>query len=129
MDMQTRDSTTSSLVIPEIVALPAELDLGNADSTGQQLRTAFRPGVAVVIADLSATTFADSSAVRILLETADTATASHAELRVVIPAGQVLRVLQVLGVDGMLRIFPALDAALAAPRERGDAPRSSCADR
>jgi anti-sigma B factor antagonist len=114
MRMRTRHGTTSPLVIPEIVMLPAEIDLGNAGSTGHQLRAAFGPGTAVVIADMSATTFADSSAVRMLLEVTDAATAGQGELRIVIPGPRVLRVLQILGVDGMLAIFPTLDAALSA---------------
>jgi anti-anti-sigma factor len=114
MDTRTRDSTTRPLVIPEIVMLPAEIDLGNAETAGHQLRAAFRPGAAVVIADMSATTFADSSAVRMLLEVTDAATARQCELRIVIPAPRVLRVLQILGVDGMLAIFPTLGAALSA---------------
>jgi anti-anti-sigma regulatory factor len=62
---------------------------------------------------MSATTFADSSAVRVLLTARGTAAASHAELRLVIPAPAVLRILQVLGVDGLFRIYPSPDAALA----------------
>jgi anti-anti-sigma factor len=98
---------------PEIVVLPAEIDLANAGSVGEQLRAALRPGTATVIGDLSATTFADSCAVRALLVAADAAAARHAELRLVIPAPAVQRVLRVLGVDRLLRIFPSLGAALA----------------
>ena len=116
MNMPARDGTIPSLTIPEIVVLPAEIDLANAESTGRQLRTALRPG-AVVIADMSATMFADSSAVRMLLVSADAAAASHGDLRIVIPSPQVLRILQVLGVDGMLRIFRTLDTALSGGRQ------------
>jgi hypothetical protein len=53
-----------------------------------------------------------SSAMRALLEAHDTAIASRAELRLVIPPGTVLRALQITGLDRQLRIYPGLDAAL-----------------
>ena len=113
MELDTRDDTAARLAAPAIVTLPAEVDLGNAGEAGARLRAALRPGAAVVIADLSATTFADSSAVRVLLTALGAADATAAELRLVIPAPAVLRILQVLGFDGMFRIYPSLDAALA----------------
>jgi anti-sigma B factor antagonist len=99
--------------VPEIVTLPAEIDICNAEAAGGELRAAFRPGVTVVIADMTQTSFADSSAVRALLQAHDTAAASHAELRVVIQPGPVLRTMKIMGLDALLRIYPALDAALA----------------
>lgn len=67
---------------------------------------------AVVIADMSLTTFADSTAVRILLAARDKAAASRAELRIVIPSAQVLRALQLTGLDRVLQIYPSLGMAL-----------------
>jgi anti-sigma B factor antagonist len=109
----TPRATVTPLVVPEIVALPDEIDIRNADRAGRELRAAFRPGVRVVIADMTHTGFADSSAMRALLEARDTAAASHAELRMVIPPGTVLRALQITGLDQQLRIYPSLDAALS----------------
>jgi anti-anti-sigma factor len=113
LEADARSGTAAPLVIPAIVTLPGEIDAGNADEVGGQLRAALRPGTAVVIADMSATTFADSSAVRALLIAQDAAAASDADLRLVISAPAVLRILQVLGIDSMLRIYPSLRAALA----------------
>ena len=106
-------ATITPLVVPEIVTLPAEIDIGNAERTGRELRAAFRPGVTVVIADLTRTSFADSSAMRALLEADATAAASRDELRLVIPPGPVLRALTITGLDQLLRIYPSLDAALS----------------
>jgi anti-sigma B factor antagonist len=105
-------ATVTPLVVPEIVTLPADIDIRNADRAGRELRAAFRPGVSVVIADMTQTGFADSSAMRALLEARDTAAASHAELRMVILPGTVLRALQITGLDQQFRIYPSLDAAL-----------------
>jgi hypothetical protein len=36
---------------PAVVALPAEIDMANAESVGERLRSAFIPGITVVVAD------------------------------------------------------------------------------
>jgi anti-anti-sigma factor len=110
--MRASSNAVTPLVLPEIVSFPAEIDLTNAAPFGDQLLAAIRPGIAVVIADMSLTRFADSSAVRALLTAHDKAAAGNAELRIVIPSPQVLRALEVLGVTRLLRIYPSLDAAL-----------------
>jgi hypothetical protein len=55
-------ATITPLVVPEIVTIPDEIDIRNADRAGRELRAAFRPGVTVVIADMTRTGFAASSA-------------------------------------------------------------------
>jgi anti-sigma B factor antagonist len=107
-----RSSTVNPLVVPEIVALPAEIDIGNAQQVGNELIGAFRSGVTVVIADMTRTKFCDSSAVRGLLLANDKAVASSAELRLAIESAAVLRALTVMGVSGMLAIYPSMAAAL-----------------
>jgi anti-sigma B factor antagonist len=116
--------TVKPLVIPEIVTLPEEIDIGNAGRIDSDLRNAFRPGVAVVIADMTLTRFCDSSGVRVLLSALEAAHASRAELRIVIPDVQVLRILTVLGVDRLLSIYPSLGTALTAgpPPHRQEPP-------
>lgn len=70
------------------------------------------PGVATVIADMTATTFCDTSCIRMLVLAHKGAAAHHAELRVVIPSANVLRVLAITKVDTALRIYPSLQDAL-----------------
>jgi anti-sigma B factor antagonist len=111
-----RLGTVRPLVVPAIIALPREIDITNADRAGAELRAAFRPGVAVVIADLTRTTFCDSAAARNLLLANDTASESHAELRLAIESAAVLRTLKILGLDQVLRIYPSLEAALTSGR-------------
>lgn len=112
MEEKADQGTVSPLVIPEIVALPAEIDIGNSERVGQDLCAAARPGIAVVIADMSQTQYCDSSAVRSLMLAHDTAVRNNAELRLVIPSAAVLRILSVLGFDRLLHIYPSLSAAL-----------------
>ena len=104
------------LAVPEIIALPAEIDITNADRVGAELRAAFRPGVAVVIADMTRTSFCDSAAARNLLLANDHAAQAHAELRLAIPSAAVQRTLKILGLDQVLRIYPSLESALASGR-------------
>lgn len=111
--MEDRLDTVRVLVVPEIVTLPAEIDITNANSVGEELRAAFRPGVAVVIADMTATAFSDSAAARNLLLAHDKATEAQAELRLAIPSATVLRILTVLGLDRVLQIYPSLESALS----------------
>jgi anti-sigma B factor antagonist len=115
VDCYARNATAEPLVLPEIVTLPGEIDITNAESTGDALRAAFGPGVAVVIADMAGTGFADLSAVRCLLLASKQAAQADAELRLVIGSAAVLRVLQITGADQVLTIYPTLQAALTTP--------------
>lgn len=99
---------------PVIVQLPAEIDIANGAAVGQQLCSAFAPGVTVLIADMTATVFCDSSGISQLVLAHHCAAAHHAQLRLAVPHDQVLEVLTVTGVDRLLAIYPSLGAALAA---------------
>ena len=104
MDLQT-------LVTPVVVVLPEEIDLSNADSILQQLRSAFSRGVTVVIADMTSTAFCDILGCRNLLSAHDDAEASGVQLRLVIHPGGVRRALKLLGFDRLLSVYPSLESA------------------
>ena len=97
-----------------IIALPAEVDMASAGRAGQQLGSACAPGVRTVIADMTATTFCDSSGISMLVKAHRLATANNAELRLVVLSTAVLRALTVVRMDLLLPIYPSLSAALAA---------------
>src|SRR5215469_8407444 len=99
---------------PAVVTLPAEIDMDNADRVGADLQAAFAPGVTVVVADMTATTFCDSRGIRTLVLAHEQAAASGAALRLVVRGGGVLRVLALLGVGGLLAIYSSLQEALSA---------------
>jgi anti-sigma B factor antagonist len=113
VDNSARNATAKPLVLPEIVTLPGEIDVTNAQSVGDELQAAFGPGVAVVIADMTGTAFLDSSGIRYLLLASEHAAQANAELRLVTGSAAVLRVLRVTGVDGRLKIYPDLQACTA----------------
>jgi anti-sigma B factor antagonist len=104
---------------PVIIALPAEIDMANADRVGQQLGSAFNPAVRTVIADMTDTTFCDSSGISMLVRTNKQAVANKTKLRLVVPSTTVLRVLRLVGMDNLLPIYPSLSQALAAAPEPG----------
>jgi anti-anti-sigma factor len=98
---------------PVIVVLPDEVDITNAESMREQLRTEFRPGVAVVIADMTSTAFCDVACFRNLLIAHSEAGANGTQLRLVIGPGPVFRVLMMLGFDHRLDVYPSLRLAHA----------------
>jgi anti-sigma B factor antagonist len=115
VDAEDSDVTASCQAGPRVVALPEEIDIANALQVGEDLRAALRPGLAVLIADMTSTVFCDSAGLRQLLLATDAAAAVGAELRLVTESKAVLRVLQVTGTDRLLQTYPTLRAALAGP--------------
>lgn len=99
------------LLAPVVVVLPEEIDITNADSIGEQLRSAFGPGVTVVLADMTSTAFCDISGWRGLLGAHDDAGVGGAQLRLVIHPGGARRVLKLLGFDRLMPVYPSLDSA------------------
>jgi anti-sigma B factor antagonist len=115
VDVQDSGVTASCQADPRVVALPEEIDIANALQVGEDLRAALRPGLAVLIADMTSTMFCDSAGLRQLLLATDAAAAVGAELRLVTESTAVLRVLQVTGTDRLLQTYPTLPAAIAGP--------------
>jgi anti-anti-sigma factor len=106
-----------------VVALPAEIDMANADRVGQQLGSAFAPAVKTVIADMTATTFCDSSGIGVVVRADKQAAATSTQLRLVVPSTAVLRALRLVQMDCLLPIYPSLSQALAAAPAPGPHPR------
>ena len=94
-----------------VVAMPTEIDAVNADRISQGLLSAVSLGAAVVVIDMSGTTFCDSAGVQAIVAAYRQATANGTELRLV--ATEVLRILTVVGVGQLVPIYPTLEAALA----------------
>jgi anti-sigma B factor antagonist len=107
-------SCSQEVVEPAVITLAAEIDLETSEQVTEELTSAIAPGVDTIIADLTATTFCDSSGVRALLLAHQKAAAAGVDLWLAMPPGPVLRIITLLGVDEVLPIFPSLDVALAA---------------
>lgn len=109
--MNDRTAQTTSAV----VVLPAEIDVTNARQVQDQLVAALAPGVDVVVADMTATSFCDSSGVHSLVSAHEAAVARGIRLRLAVPPnGSVPRVLQLIGVSRIVPIHASVAEAIEA---------------
>jgi anti-sigma B factor antagonist len=105
----------ASRVAPVIVELPAEIDVTNSDDMYDRLVAALAPGVHVVIADLTSTSFCDSSGVRMIVRAHESAATRGVRLQLAVPPeGSVRRVFQLTGVGTLMAIYPSLEEAINA---------------
>lgn len=102
-----------------VFAMPADIDITNADQVRHALRAAARLGPPVLIIDMSATTFCDSSGVQAIIdaynqvEARNQSAATRTQLRLVATA--VRRIITLVGVDQLIPMYSTLEAALAEP--------------
>jgi anti-anti-sigma factor len=96
-----------------LVTLPAEIDVGNSGLVQAALAGALASMPKVVIADGSGTGFCDCSAIAALVFIHHQATAAGAQLRLVVSSAAVRRVLELIGADHFLLVYPSLDEAQA----------------
>jgi anti-sigma B factor antagonist len=97
-----------------VVTLPQHINSGNAGQIREQLLWIINRGAAVLIADLTGTVSCDFSGTDALARAHHRAEANGAELRLVVTAGVVRRMLTLNGLDRLVAIYPDLDGALAA---------------
>jgi anti-sigma B factor antagonist len=95
-----------------VLALPAEIDLTNARCLCGDLGAALASGATVVVADMTATTFCDSSGARVLVLAWEQAAMTNIELRLVVPSAAIQRGFALMGLEGFLPFYPSLNAAL-----------------
>jgi anti-sigma B factor antagonist len=94
-----------------VVTMPAEIDAVNADAIHHSLLAEASYDAAVLILDMSRTTFCDSAGVQVIVDTYNRATATHTRLRLVATA--VIRILTLVGIDQLMPIYQTLEEALA----------------
>jgi anti-sigma B factor antagonist len=93
--------------------LPPEIDVSNSQQIGQELASVADQGAAMLVVDMTATTFCDTSGARELIAARKHAHAGGAEIRLVVKAHAVLRVFEIIGLGDLFGIFPDLAAALS----------------
>ena len=98
-----------------VVTLPTEIDVTNADMIQEELSSVLNQGAALLIADLSKTSFCDSAGVSALVRTFRRAATSASSMRLVVSTPAVQRVLSITGVDRLVDTFPSVAASLAGP--------------
>ena len=102
-----------------VVTLPPEIDVTNADMVREELASVLNEGAALLIADLSKTSFCDSAGVSALVRTFRRAATGESSMRLVVSTPAVERVLSITGVDRLLETFPSVAASLAGPGGQG----------
>jgi anti-anti-sigma factor len=102
-----------------VVTLPEDIDVSNADRIREQLLTVINRGAAVLIADMTATVSCDYAGGEAVIRAYQRAVISGTDLRLVVTAQIVRRVLSYDGLDRLVSIYPSLEAAQAvmAPAE------------
>jgi anti-sigma B factor antagonist len=102
-----------------VVALPADMDVSNAGQIGEELLPVINGGATALIADMTATVLCDHAGAGAVVRAFQRAVISDTELRLVVTAPIVSRVLSLSGVDRLVPIQPSLEEARAPAREPG----------
>lgn len=93
-----------------VVRVDGELDLATKEHLEDAVERADASGRLVI--DLTACTFLDSSAVRLLMSTARSAKDAGGTVSLVASDPGILRILEIAAVDTVLPVHPTLDRAL-----------------
>lgn len=100
------------------MTLPAEIDILNSHLVSEALDQVLASGAAVIVADMTATTFCASEGLHILIRAHLKAATAGVALRLAAPGSVVRRVMELTAADQVLDIYPSVDSALAG-RETG----------
>ena len=95
-----------------VAALPEHFGLPTAGPIREQLLTVINRGARALIVDMTATIACDHAGVAALARVHQRAAASGTELRLVVSAPVVRRVLDIGHIDRLVSIYPVLEAAL-----------------
>src|SRR5271166_2559337 len=96
-----------------VMTLPEDIDVSNAGQIREQLLTVINRGAAVLIADMTATVSCDYAGGEAVIRAYQRAVISGTDLRLVVTAQVVRRVLSYNGLDRLVSIYPSLEAAQA----------------
>ena len=103
-----------------MVTAAGEIDVTNADGLRDALLSALNAGALGLVVDMSETTFLDSAGVTAVVRASRRATASDAVLRLAVTAPQVLRVLNLVGIDRLVEVHPSVAEAIASLPDQTD---------
>ena len=99
-----------------IVTFPGQVDVSNVGQLRDRLLSVINRGAGVLIADMTGTVSIDHAAVDAIARACQRAVANGTQLRLVVAATVVRRILTIEGLDRLVSIYPMLEAAIA---ERG----------
>ena len=96
-----------------LITAVGEIDLGTSDQVADAVATALDAGHKRVLLDFSEVTFIDSSGLAVLVRAHRDAESTEAVFAVVHPTPQTRKLIQVLGLDQLLRIYDSREQALS----------------
>ena len=96
-----------------VVVVSGEVDLTNSDGLRDVLLSALDAGARGLVVDMTATTFLDSAGVSALVRTSRRASATGTTVRLAVTAPSVLRVLDLVGLDRLIGVYPSVSEAVA----------------
>ncbi len=105
-----------------IVAFPDRVDVSNVGRLRDRLLSVINRGPAVLIADMTDTASCDHQAVEAIARACQRAAINGTQVRLVVTAPVVRRVLSIEGLDRLVPIYPSLAAAIG--REPSRLPRN-----
>ena len=97
-----------------IVTLPEQIDVTNAGQIREELLLVINQGAAALIADMTSTVSCDHAGADAVVRAYQRAVVNGIQLRLVVTAQIVRRVLSINGLDRLIPIYPCLEAAVAA---------------
>jgi anti-anti-sigma factor len=97
-----------------IVTFPGHVDISNVGQLRDRLLAVINRGAVVLIADMTATQSCDHAAVEAIARACQRAGINGTQVRLVVAAPVVRRVLSIEGLDRLVPIYPSLEAAAAA---------------
>jgi anti-anti-sigma factor len=97
-----------------VVTLPDYIDVTAAGQVREQLLAILNRGADPLVVDMAATVSCDQAGADAIARAYQRAHVSGAQLRLVVAAPVVRRVLSLSGIDRLVSVYPSLDTALAA---------------
>ncbi|MGO9216530.1 MAG: PAS domain S-box protein [Streptosporangiaceae bacterium] len=97
-----------------VITLPEHIDVSNAGQIREELLSVINRGAVALIADLTATVSCDHAGADAVVRAYHRAAVSGTELRLVVTAPIVRRVLSLTGLDRLVSVYPSLEAATPA---------------
>ena len=97
-----------------VITLPEHIDVSNAGQIREELLSVINRGATALIADMTATISCDHAGADAVVRAYQRAIISGTELRLVVTAQIVRRVLSLSGLDRLVSIYPSLESATAA---------------
>ena len=97
-----------------VIAFPSHVDVSNVGPLRNRLLSVIGHDPAVLVADMTDTISCDHQAVEALARACQRAAISGTQVRLVVTAPLVRRVLSIEGLDRLVSIYPSLQAATAA---------------